>query len=133
MSFFYFVLFCVAFLLIQSNTSFSAEDIPQLIAQGEAALARRDYDPLLSIGARIRSENPRNLDAYRFALIYCAATGRETGFYQILEEAKKQGVPALVIDELAIKILYVYNRMPSVQTKLFEYEKDWYKEHARSR
>ena len=127
------IVFVVALCLAQSNSVFSAEDIHQLIVQGDKALAHKDYAQTASIGAKILSNDPQNLTGYRFTLIYCLATGEETAFNRLLNEAKRLGVPELAIDKLATEILYVGNLPQVAYEKLFEYEKKWNKTYGQSR
>lgn len=129
---FQYTIFSLVFFLMASNMVFPAEDIHQLIVQGDEALARGDYEQTFSIATKILNANPRHLDGYRFVLVYCVVRGKEGAFYGVLDEAKKQGVPSLVINELAMKVLYVANQIPSIQSKLLDYEKEWLEEYKKS-
>ena len=61
------------------------------------------------------------------------ATGNEAAFNMISGEAKKQGVPELVIDKLTTEILYIGNQSQIVWDRLYEYESEWNKTYGQSR
>ena len=126
------LIFSLVLILIQSHVVFSAEDIPELIAQGEAALTRKDYDQALSTAKRILKEDPRNLIGYRFALIYCTMANRELDFERILREAIRLGVSPAWVNRLAAELLYRSYRPRNSYEKLCEYELKWSEAYDRS-
>ena len=126
-------MFVTVFLLISSSVLFSSEDVSTLTAQGEEALRRENYEQTLLIGQKIVEMDPRNLEGYRLLLISCAVTGRERGFYEVVEEAKRKGVPELWIDWLVPMILYQAGRAKSASEKLYKYEMKWREVYEKSR
>jgi hypothetical protein len=128
--------FCATLFLGSSGVVFPAEDINQLIKQGEEALLRGDYDQVLLAGKKILAEDPRNLRGYGFRLIYCMATGNEPEFRRIAEEAGRQGDPRIsdiILNKMVAQILYLGGQPFSAHEKLIDYEAKWREVHDKSR
>lgn len=126
------MLLSFTFFLMTNNMVFSAENISDLVAWGEASLVRGDYKQLMLAGEMILRQDPRNLRGYRFILISCVGFGNDVVFYKVIQAAKKYGVPELVIEKLAIEILFAGNHQYEAIEKLTAYEKKWCELHAES-
>lgn len=126
------VILAILFFLSPATVVFSVESIPQLIAQGDAAVADGYFERGFLIGKRIIVQDPKNLQGYGFLMVWCLETKNERSFYFAIDEAKRLGVDEWKIDELAMKLLYLYEQPESVRRLLEVYEQKWRQTYDKS-
>ncbi len=131
--FFYGLLITLSFICLTASAAFSGEDLGGLIKQGDEALARGDFEQALLLSKRIVAVDPLSLKGYGFGLISCVSTMREREFSKIIEEAKKQGVPQLMLLKMSAEILYMGYQTNDAYRYLCAYEDRWREENEHFR
>ena len=127
---------CTILFLVPVCPAFSVENIDSLIRQGDAAVTRGDFEQVKLLGQRIVDEAPRNLEGYRFVLIYLVSVGNERGFNQTVDYAKTLfGSDRLQLSflEMVARVLFAGGQSEEASKKLSEYEANWREVYKKSR
>ncbi len=124
----YFPLLVLILCSWMSSTTFSSEDIHQLVAQGHEFLAQANFQNAFSVALKIIDADPKNENGYLIALSSCFAAGQTMLFITVLDAARQHDIDQ--VDEMAAKILYAGNWLQDAEAFAIVYEKKWLRKYG---
>lgn len=119
--------------MLQGSVAYSVDDISVLEDQGRAALAKNDFPQMLAIGKEILARDSQNMEGYKLVLLYSFRTKLLSRAMGDVEQAIKQGGPAIRLRQLEAHILYLLKYPQFSIEVLSDCEKIWQEENDKRR